>query len=1245
MFKLLLTLIPTLLFILILLWAFLIGLKRGFRKSVILLIQALVAFIIALTFYLIIVNMKASDEMIVNITNNFMGAGGLQRQLGVSEANTTLTDILTELIIKNVDYGVGVQLALEENANYLHTLVSFAYHVVFFFVALLLYDILLFLFYLIYVIFYPERRHKAKMQNKENEDGSTYVYKKRHLFGGLVGVLRGFVKAMFVMSFVGAFLFLIGGGIGDYEYKDDTLEIKDESRKRIYNVYEALGSYGTSGIFKILNTIKDKNEVPYYFFIANTIFSGKFEDPDMGISKDVYFVRELGEYTRFVRSTFDLMCKYDKETMSAVVNGEIEANDDRLFAIFGNAEFQEEFAKLIDLVEEDTYIINFALSMVDSIAYHFDDTTLSQNVDDKTKEIIKILLVSNHYSSYIPDDANAKASNKPVEVLKLSNLLTRNDVKELAKGLLSILSIPKDTDSSKRILLYNEYLVPQLKKLSILNIPERKQEVNGVFERLFVALENMYSNKVQNAELTVEQLKLVADVKVDWAGEIGNLLDVIYNLGNLVGNVYTKDDNIVNCIFRIFDKNREDYQANMTAYDNIAADLEKSKVLDKLLSIEPIYNGFMSMMTSLYSDIYVPNDIKFANDEDDYGELHWFLGALKTLMTDDDNAEIMPRLLQGLQEGTNTLGDLIKLCQNIVDDGIEEGSTLWYVAQSDVMQILLSSVLFANQHIGDNFTIYIPDSAKVTVDGEAKNLITSGELLNTIIVVPSFLNDMLKFIDEDDENYNNYDYVLETIKNGGDLLFASDILEATIANVLIDKFKDSDMIYIPTALRTPESWLEANDGEGELKAVVDSISELGLSIVNITNESIADVITGMSKPAKDDPSVTKLEYVTRSMVIYSTLSKNIDKYITADLISEQAKTLSKITIDGDVYYKKEEITALVNVVDELALDIANIDLNNVLDSIGNLNNASTIDSSKTKLDILYESIMTKSMIYVELGNILDSNEMIVNHANAKEKEQDVLDIYKKSEVSELVAFINNIGNPVLSDIALDNITLSDATINNIGASEILKATLSKNLLDKDVLVVPASDYDSTNNYIKGNELTALLFSVKNGLGIDNADEFDVDSVKLPENDKIDALLDSSIMRATISDKISAGEGNDVFVAPDKASIETSYQNESFVLISSQELKAFIVGIGTLSKDGSYEVEISNSKLHELAEDDTAFDKAMASSILHIIISDFIKTASGLPGTMEDVIDVTAVQVTTRGVISSLEIKTFALTLM
>ena len=1379
MLQTLLALIPTILFILIILWGFLLGLARGLRKSIILLIQAAVAFIIALVFYLIMVNLPQADKMVVDVTNTFMGQNGLQNTLQVSTTNETLTDIITELIISKVNYGEGMTLALQENANYLATLVNLAYHLVFFFISLLLYDILLFLFYLIYVLFYPERRHRRKKESKEVELNSEYKYQKRSLWGGLVGFLRGFVVAFMYMSFIGAILFMLGGGIGEKQYKEE-YDFGDENKNRLYNVYEALGSYGNHGILKIMNIAKNKNEVPYYYFAANIVLSGKLVDEDLGINENIYFTEELGQYTRLVRDTFDLMMQVDSQTTIALINREIEANDDRIFTLLGSEAFRTGFSEIITKFDSGKYFINFALSMLDSIAAHLDTVDFTKDLDPNTKEILLVLLKSDHYSNYIPDDQTKKNSNQKVDTIKLSQLLVKEDINKLLNVTLELLGFPTNTTDSVKLKFYSEKLVPALKSLSIFTDETRAPQLNKALERLFVCIDNMY--KPDDADnLTVEKLELLSSTTIVWTDEIKNLLDTLAAGCNLLSNVITDVGNTggekgipyyVKLLFSVFHGTNK--EASIASYNEIEAALKNSKIVDKVLSLSIVNKSLISALTTNFSSVYIPENINFADQGENPGELSCFLGAVRIILEDKANESLVLSLLSGEQRSLSQNISLISdLCENLKKADSTGKKASRYVADSAIMQIVLSGLIIEYQDFGEFGSIYLPDDVFVTKDGVVKNLLKNDVLAELLEYIPGLLTPVADYIDANEED-KSIDTLLQGIKEAGKEMLQNKIIEGTISNVIANLVSKTSFVKIPSYLATTEDWLSTETEPGEfrkilaakdatnliiqdlidngyensidsiltslneeikgtsqtkleklcdsgiiyatlsnaidtlltddlvspnaklaakvidrgerrysleeLSALVDVINVLDLDVKSIDLSSIVDNISKLNdlEPGKDETkldiiyksilarslmyvklnsvinstdllvdtplakdtintnvtiykkseivaiisTLSKLgtdikiddikvediiycdtvENLCKSEIIYATMTNTLDKYLTTDIVDKNAKTASKIEYHGESRYSIDELTALVDVVKEFDLNINAIDFTSLTNNISDLN---TIEAGKTesKLDILYKSIMARSILYVKLNGIITSSTVLVDTVEAKDVINTNVDIYKKAEVKSLVDVMSKLGEGVtVNNITVDNITLSDDVITGVGESSILTATISKNIIDKDVLTILSDDYDNTYNHIKNTSLTALLQSVKDGLGVTNVNTFSESSIKLPQNDKIDTLLQSDIMRATVSNKISSNIG-DVYVSAAQAEKKQTYTNLDTVLVSKVELKAFIDGVGTLSDDGDYNITINNEKLKSLST--TELNKALDSSILHCIISNYI----------------------------------------
>ena len=1211
----LLALIPTILFVLIVLWGFLLGLARGLRKSVILLIQALVAFIIALIFYLVIVNLQSSDKMVVDIANNFMGAGGLQRLLGVSETKATLTEIITEFIVTKVNYGEGITLALQENANYLATIINLVYHLVFFFIALLVYDILLFLFYLIYVLFYPERRYRDKKQSKELDLNSEKKYNKRTLWGGLVGLLRGLTVGFIYMSFIGAILFMVGGGIGEKQYKNE-YDFGDENKNRLYNVYEALGSYGNHGIIKILNVAKDKNEVPYYYFAANIVLSGKLVDEDLGINENIKFTEEIGQYTRLVRDTFDLMMEVDSQTAIALINREIEPRDDRVFALLSNQQFREGFSKLIEKFDGGKFFINFALSMIDSIASHLDQVEFTKDMDPKTKEILLVLLKSDHYSSYVPDDTIKKNNNQKVDTLKLSQLFVKEDVNKVLNVALELLGIPDGTSDSAKLKIYSDKVIPVIKGLSIFNYEDKVPQVNKVLERLFVAIDNLFKPE-DTEQLTVERLELLSSSNIVWTDEIKNLLDTLSSGINLMDTVMEGESfdesndatQLIEMMFRIFHGPKKDQ--TIALYNDVETKLKNSKVLDKILSISFINKAFIGALTSSFGDVYVPDTIRFADYGEDKGELSCFLGAIRSILEKEDNKDLLLSIIGGGEDISSAEGlELLStLCDNFTEKDTSGKRTIDYLADSVIMHVLVSGLIINNRDLGGMAEIYLPDEVFVTVNGEIKNLIKEEEIKGLIQNIPNILSPVSNYLNTPDEE-KNIDALIDGIKAAGNEMLNNVIIEGTISSVIKNLIEGNEYIILPNYLDNIDAWISTPEEPGEFRKILGAKTATKILINDVINNGFTEVISTILSSLNeeiDDTGITKLEKICESGIIYSTLTNALDKLLRDDLVSPNAKLASKIVYRGELQYSLDELASLVDVINVLAIDIKNVDLTEITNNLSTLAEPAE-GMTETRLDIVYKSIIARSLLYVKLNDIVNNNELLVDTIEAKETigdTDDLVTIYKKSEIESIIRLISSLGEGVtINNISLDNLVLTDEVITNIGNSYIVTATLSKALVDKDLLIILDDDYDHTYNHIKNTSLTGLLTAVKDGLNITNVNALSTDSIKLPQGDRIDALLASDIMRATISSKISAGDDVDIYVAASDSVFKHTYENNEVLVVTSEELKAFITGVNELSPDGNYNVTLNDDTLKNLRNKGHV-NVALNSSILYVAISNYV----------------------------------------
>ena len=123
---------PTIFATLALLIGFLVGCKRGGRKSLILLIHAIVCFIICISVYLFLVESRDADKFILDTANMIIGSeSGLENMLGVSAECETFREVIIEFIPTQLSFMDGLELIARDNGAYLLTIVDMVYRIAF----------------------------------------------------------------------------------------------------------------------------------------------------------------------------------------------------------------------------------------------------------------------------------------------------------------------------------------------------------------------------------------------------------------------------------------------------------------------------------------------------------------------------------------------------------------------------------------------------------------------------------------------------------------------------------------------------------------------------------------------------------------------------------------------------------------------------------------------------------------------------------------------------------------------------------------------------------------------------------------------------------------------------------------------------------------------------------------------------------------------------------------------------------
>ena len=1245
------SLIPTLLFILIILLSIIFGILRGFRKSVILGIQALVAFVACLIAYFVIVNNAQTDTNIVNIANVFLGDGGLQNTLGVSTNNSSLTDIIMELILNNTNMGNGMALVLEENGAYLMAITNLVYHIVFFVLLWIVYLLLVFIFYIIYFIFYPERRHSRKVNKKYQETDPDKKYKKHRIFGGAIGALRGIVAGFMVMSVIGA-IFYVVGGTGEGEYKE--YDWGDDTYNTTYSIYSQTGSYGNSGIFKVLNTIKDQDNVPFYLFMANNFLSGNSYEGEL--KSNLVLSKDLGAVTVFTRSSFDLILKYGKEDIISAIkeSGNSEEGSNKLLQVIGNVysniEFQNEFNKLIDDFNTNTFFIDMTFSVLDSFVNLMNEMTLTESLPKDTVELLNVLFNKNYISPYIPDDQANFEANGEVATIKPNMLLQKEDVKVAFKITFNVLRNESTNDQVLDTVNLATTVMDDIDELSLLN-SKNKDNFNPVFERLYTYLSNYYLSEDTKEEDNKQELLstsyLLEDTNsesLDWVNEINSLLKSVNSGLKLFSSVYelnsTEDVTIqiVNSIYNIFDVNNEKYEYNHGLFNDVVDGLSTSILLGKVLETNFITKsmvGFLEQMTQ-GTDLYIPDNIKYANTSTEKGEIYNLFKGIEALFSNTDTKTVITDLVNG---NSLTNDDFSKLCNSFLDD---DEKVLNYLLSSKLVSSTVSGLLLSI-NIEDIQIIY-PNTCKEMVDSKYVNLIQKEEIKELIRMVP----DLLTSLESSDPTKGIINFVVDNKDN----VSQSDILCATVANYLSNSLPSelSSIIVVPNELKEAATKEEltkfeaTNPWRSEIKRLLDVFEVLELNdpnldfsnSENLTNQIIGNILE-LNDPLTQDllnkyqyeNYQTKLDLCYGSPIILATLTKQIDNNINEEFIDDLSKEKAK----DNGNYKKIELRTLIDSLNELEItDFSNINVDDIVNKVLNLNDTAITNPEVSKLDVCYESIIIKSVIAKQLDTSLNKNDVHENVINySKEKVTETEYYYKKIEIKKLIDGINSIGISTIDGISNISFNSGSNVLTYLSKNDNL-STFYQSYILVDILTNKLDNIVNTNDLLIYNSEAKEL---KSELGtLDFYKQLEVQTLIEFINEKLDGAefssvdpssitIDSAfknytakskILAATMTKQIIYNKSNSI-VVPNYTISDGEYNEGDYII--QNEMDNLIDGLITLFGTGTIdsinlEISLDSSKIDAIYNSNilnASISKQLASNVEIVIPSRVLKEAT------------------------------------
>ena len=110
---------------------------------------------------------------------------------------------------------------------------------------------------------------------------------------------------------LGSTLYTITGGSGEnsslveHDFENDTVNT-------VYSIYRSVDDYGSDGIIKLFNLVKNKDEVPVYLLLTDVVMHGSVvvvEDEEK--TKYNLVVREeLAVFTGVLKEGLNLLIKY-----------------------------------------------------------------------------------------------------------------------------------------------------------------------------------------------------------------------------------------------------------------------------------------------------------------------------------------------------------------------------------------------------------------------------------------------------------------------------------------------------------------------------------------------------------------------------------------------------------------------------------------------------------------------------------------------------------------------------------------------------------------------------------------------------------------------------------------------------------------------------------------------------------------------------------------------------------------------
>lgn len=574
--------------------------------------------------------------------------------------------------------------------------------------------------------------------------------------------------------------------------------------------------------------------------------------------------------------------------------------------------------------------------------------------------------------------------------------------------------------------------------------------------------------------------------------------------------------------------------------------------------------------------------------------------------------------------------DLAGLMEGNVEDSVDDllnNDNLGRLFDSKILHYTLSYyITTALDDLLTGFMVIIPDSTKdVLVNDTVDSIIKRDEFLE-------FLDIARDLMPGDNEEALDANGIIKKVIGRKDKYLSNIIISATIINYLANDADLDDYLAIPARFKSLASreMLETRYDKtsiwyDELFKLCTGLDEFfnisagesfDLNNVETITDSVSDLLEDPTIKSNVDKERIKLDVIYDSVIVAKTLSNELNKYLTDDLLSPDIKYSKYVYEPLDGYYLKEEIVKLAHAISVLGLSL----------DTGFDNSILSIPTEPTDKQKVYDSLLVFGLISNIVDDVLDSAGDTVRRMDLAYN-QNYINEFKIFKQTEIDVFIDLLGDDLNSIISGDlSFTIADFTLtefknimfdeNNEIKSYILTGTMSDTIINSGYFYIPKEDYDYDLEIISVESLITLIDS----LVAANFDTLDVDlnNFEFPSDDIVPKIAESRILRATLSKKIDiTSQTNDIIVGVthDKDingnllyfNETVDYQNNKLSYLTKDEFTNLICAItALLGDDKAFEFNMDIGIIHTIIALNTNIEKRneiLQSSVIRCALND------------------------------------------